>query len=42
MNLPHDLKNYRAPWLFDAISDDPALVFIVALIAALVIDWVQR
>ena len=40
--MPDDLKNYRAPRLFDFVSEEPALVFIAMLIAGLILDWAQR
>lgn len=42
MNLPNDLRDYRAPSLFDMVREDPALWLIAALIAGLILDAVQR
>ena len=35
-----DLKHYRAPRLFDWIEQEPALILIVVLLAAFVLDAV--
>ena len=40
--MTDDLKDFRAPTWLDAISEDPALWFIAALIVGLILDAVQR
>lgn len=40
--LPDDLKDYKAPGLFDFVNEEPLMFLIVCLLVALLLDLVQR
>ena len=40
--MTDDLKNYRATRLFDWVSEEPALIVLLAFLAACVIEWAAR